>query len=78
MSADTIRCEEVIEHLFEYLDRELEHVKSTEIERHLEHCRECFSRAEFEKRLRERVRATGEAVAPPRLRQRVQRLIARF
>jgi anti-sigma factor (TIGR02949 family) len=78
MNADTIRCEEVIEHLFEYLDRELEKVKSTEIERHLEHCRECFSRAEFEKRLRERVRATGEAVAPPRLRQRVQRLIARF
>jgi anti-sigma factor (TIGR02949 family) len=73
-----IRCEEVIEHLFEYLDRELEHVKSTEIERHLEYCRECFSRAEFEKRLRERVRATGEAEAPLRLRQRLRRLIERF
>jgi anti-sigma factor (TIGR02949 family) len=78
MNGDTIRCEEVIEHLFEYLDHELEHAKSIEIERHLERCRECFSRAEFERQLRTRVRESAAMSAPPRLRKRVQRLLDRF
>jgi anti-sigma factor (TIGR02949 family) len=78
MNGDTIRCEEVVEHLFEYLDREIEHAKSAEIERHLERCRECFSRAEFERQLRAMVREAAEMSAPPRLRQRVKRLLDRF
>ena len=78
MSEHRIDCEEVIRLLFDYLDRELDPARSSDIDRPLERCRECFSRAEFEKKLRQRVRAAAEDEAPPRLRQRVRRLIERF
>lgn len=78
MSAREPSCEEVIERLFDYLDRELDVQQAEEIERHLARCRDCFTRAEFEKRLRERVAASGTVPAPPRLRSRVQRLLDRF
>lgn len=78
MNAHDIDCEEVIRLLFEYLDRELDPARSNDIDRHLERCRECFSRAEFEKKLRARVRAAAEDEAPPRLRHRVRRMIERF
>lgn len=78
MSAREPSCEEVIERLFDYLDRELDVQQAEEIERHLARCRDCFTRAEFEKRLRERVAASGTVPAPPRLHSRVQRLLDRF
>lgn len=73
-----LRCEEVLEHLFEYLDRELDAETSSDIEHHLRHCRDCFSRSEFERRLKQRVAETGSAEAPERMRRRLLQLIARF
>lgn len=78
MSGHSLTCEEVIERLFDYLDRELDDQQAASIERHLHRCRDCFTRAEFEKRLRARVEATGTAAAPPRLRRRIRELIDRF
>lgn len=78
MTARELSCEELIERLFDYLDRELDERQVAEVERHLEKCRDCCSRAEFEKRLRARVEASGTVTAPPRLRQRVRRLLDRF
>lgn len=78
MSGRPLTCEEVIERLFDYLDRELDGQQAADIERHLHRCRDCFTRAEFEKRLRARVEATGTAAAPPRLRRRIRDLIDRF
>lgn len=73
-----LRCEQVLEHLFEYLDHALDAQTSAEIERHLDACRGCFSRAEFERRLRARVAETGTASAPATLRARIKALIDRF
>jgi mycothiol system anti-sigma-R factor len=73
-----LSCEEVIAKLLEYLDRELDAAAQLEIERHLETCRGCFSRAEFERRLRARVAETGDAKAPESLRRRVRALVARY
>lgn len=75
MNASDISCEEVIERLFDYLDRELDARTREEFNRHLERCHDCFSRAEFERRLRERVANTGTQPAPERLRRRVSELI---
>jgi anti-sigma factor (TIGR02949 family) len=61
MSVDKLSCEEVIEQLFTYLDGELTHDHAIAIDRHLERCRDCFSRAEFEKRLRARIRDSAKA-----------------
>jgi anti-sigma factor (TIGR02949 family) len=78
MTQRELSCEEVIERLFDYLDRALDHQQAADIERHLARCRDCFTRAEFEKRLRARVEAAGTVKAPPRLRRRVQQLLDRF
>jgi anti-sigma factor (TIGR02949 family) len=73
-----ISCEEVIAHLFAYLDDEADAEKRSYIERHLQECRACFSRAEFEKALRAKVRQLGDKEAPTTLRQRVRGLLDQF
>jgi anti-sigma factor (TIGR02949 family) len=73
-----IGCEEVIEKLFEFIDRELDESARREVEQHLETCRGCFSRAEFERRLRARVAQAAEERAPERLRQRIRLLMDRY
>jgi anti-sigma factor (TIGR02949 family) len=55
-ASDRIGCEEAIRRLAAYLDGELVTADAGEVEVHLERCRSCFSRAEFERRLKERVR----------------------
>lgn len=78
MSVDKLSCEEVIEQLFTYLDGELKGGRSIAIDRHLERCRDCFSRVEFEKRLRARIRRTASAKAPDRLQRRIKGLLDQF
>lgn len=78
MNAGDIRCEEVIEQLFRYLDREVDDATDERIREHMAHCRDCFSRAEFERRLRERLRESAQEKAPQRLQQRLQRLMKSF
>lgn len=73
-----IECEEAIAKLLEYLDGELDEDDRSQVERHLETCRGCFSRAEFEGRLRELAAETGSAPAPESLRLRVRGLMERF
>lgn len=78
MSHDHITCEEVIRELFAYLDREVDEQLSERIEHHLQRCRDCFSRAEFERRLRERLNESAEAKAPDRLRRRIRDVIKSY
>jgi mycothiol system anti-sigma-R factor len=73
-----IDCEEAIRHLFTYLDGELEADRHAEIERHIEECRGCYSRTEFERLLKQRVAELGEEKAPDLLRRRVKALIDSF
>lgn len=78
MTKPMIGCDEVLEHLFEYLDRELDQETAAEIEHHLEHCRSCFSRAEFERRLKARVRNASSSPASERLRARIKEIVEKF
>jgi anti-sigma factor (TIGR02949 family) len=73
-----IDCAEAIERLLEFLDRELDEATEHEIARHVETCRACFTRAEFERRLREKVKQGGAAKAPDSLRHRIRSMVARF
>jgi len=78
MSKPTLTCEEVLKHLVAYLDRDTDAHTAAEIERHLEQCRGCYSRAEFERQLKARVRAAGSRSAPERLRARIKKLVDEF
>ena len=73
-----LSCEEVIERLLEFLDKELDAETERQIRSHMEICRACSSRAEFKRRLRERIVAVGETKAPDSLRRRVRAMLARF
>jgi mycothiol system anti-sigma-R factor len=71
-------CEEVLKHLVAYLDRETDASTAADIQRHLEQCRGCFSRAEFERLLKTQVHAAGSCSAPERLRARIRKLVDEF
>jgi len=75
---EKIHCEEVIAHLLSYLDGEIDDAKRAQIDRHLDECRACFSRAEFEKALRESLRRTGDAQPSASLQERIKSLIDQF
>jgi anti-sigma factor (TIGR02949 family) len=78
MRKDHMKCEEVLRHLVAWLDRETDAATAAAIERHLEECRGCFSRAEFEKKLKSHVRDAASTRAPERLRSRIRALIRKF
>lgn len=75
MSENPLTCEEVVQQLFTYLDGDVDDARSVEIDRHLEACRECCSRLEFEKRLRKKIQGSGTQQAPERLYRRVRRIL---
>jgi anti-sigma factor (TIGR02949 family) len=70
-----IDCEEVLRHLFAYLDGELEDGRQQQIRAHLELCRGCFSRMEFESRLKAHLRDAGRIIVPPEVERRVRSVL---
>lgn len=76
---DPIDCDEAVRRLAAWLDGELKDAHDREVRRHLELCRSCFSRAEFERRLRERIRSElRPSTVSPEFRTRIVALLADF
>ncbi len=50
-----IKCEEVLKHLYEYIDNQLDEVSQAEIDEHLKLCKLCCQHYDFELKLREMV-----------------------
>lgn len=73
-----ISCEDVLKLLVDYLHGEVDEAKFAEIEKHLDSCRACYSRAEFEKALKIRVKEENAETAPETLRNRLNDLMDRF
>lgn len=73
-----IGCEEALKHLLTFLDRELGPAKRRQVEHHLEICRSCFSRAEFEKRLKAQLQEIGQESADGPLKTRIKAILGRF
>jgi anti-sigma factor (TIGR02949 family) len=79
VSHDDIGCLAAIEMFYAYLDGELDDPESiADFERHMEHCRSCFTRAEMEGLLNERLRKLARHRAPDRLKSRLHDLMDRF
>jgi anti-sigma factor RsiW len=73
-----INCEEALRLLAAFLDRELHPGERQGVERHLEACRSCYSRAEFERRLKGEIGRLGREEISPAFEQRVRRLLDSF
>jgi anti-sigma factor RsiW len=76
--SNPITCEEALRLLAEYIDGELAGTARWDVHKHLEACRSCYSRAEFERRLKAQLVALGSATVRPELEQRVRTLIGQF
>lgn len=76
--AGALGCREAIRALAAYLDGELEGPSRGRLEEHLEICRSCYSRHEFEKGLKERLADLGEEKIRPGFQARIRSLVSRF
>ena len=74
----TIGCEEALRRLAEFIDCELSESDQDAVERHLRTCRSCYSRMEFERRLKQRLSAFSGDEAPAKSRDRIRKLIEGF
>jgi mycothiol system anti-sigma-R factor len=48
-------CQEAVERLYDYLDKEIDKITAARIEKHLDLCRLCCDHFEFEKKMKELV-----------------------
>lgn len=75
MSAEReLTCEEALSFLAAYLDGELDGAGGGDVERHLSRCRSCYSRAEFERRLKARLASLSQSGVSPEFAERIRRL----
>ena len=76
---DDIGCLAAIEIFYAYLDGELEDPKTiADFEHHMAHCRSCFTRAELEGLLNERLKNLTKQPAPARLKNRLRNIMDKF
>ena len=73
-----MNCEEALRRLADYLNRELEPQEHDAVEQHVDLCRSCFSRAEFERLLKERLTDLGREEAPPHVQSRIRKLLGGY
>lgn len=74
----TIGCREALKHLFAYLDEELPTERREQIDRHLEICRSCYSRAEFDRLLKSKLREIGRGSVRAAFEKRIRLLSGQF
>ena len=69
-----IDCEQALARIFDFIDHELRGGEREAMEQHLHTCKSCFSRAEFERRLKEKLGRLREDAAPE-AKRRIEKLI---
>lgn len=73
-----IDCREALRMLAAYLDGDLGESERFDLEEHLEKCRSCFSRAEFERGLKAQLSSLRSAPVDARFEARIRGLIEAF
>ena len=71
----SLSCDDALRLLAQYLDRELGDGDRADVEQHLATCRSCFSRAEFERRLKGELARLGASEVPSALEDRIRVLL---
>ena len=78
MTKHEVDCEKALQQIFQFIDHELGGNEREAMQRHLHTCKSCFSRAEFERRLKEKVGGLREKQEVPEVRRRISRLLKTF
>jgi anti-sigma factor (TIGR02949 family) len=72
---EDIGCLEAIEWLYAWLDGELDQASVDQLEKHLEHCKSCFTRREMERTLTERIKESRKEQPSSDFRERLGKLL---
>lgn len=67
-------CEQALAQVFEFIDHELDPHRHEALQAHLHTCKSCFSRAEFERRLKQKLNKLREQSSPD-AQARIEKLI---
>lgn len=71
---DPIDCEQALAQIFQFIDHELRPDEHAAMEKHLHACKSCFSRADFERRLKQKL-TTLRNSAEPAAKTRIEKLL---
>lgn len=78
MTRYEINCEQALKQLLAFIDHELDEDEREAMQRHLDTCRSCFSRANFERRLKNKLRELREDQPSQDATERIRRLLQSF
>jgi len=78
MTRKDLNCEQALHRLFEFLDHELDAEERDAVQYHLSTCRSCFSRADFERRLKQKLHELRQGEPVAGATERVKRLLENF
>jgi anti-sigma factor (TIGR02949 family) len=78
MTKQQIDCELALRQILDYVDHELGDHDHSLMEQHLRTCKSCFSRMEFERRLKRKVGELREDEVPSSLSERIKGLLKSF
>ena len=71
-------CEQALQLLAAHLDHELGEQKAEHVQQHLHRCQACYSRAEFERKLKLQLAELRSATVSTGLEQRIRNLLQTF
>lgn len=77
-NSEPIDCEEALRLLAIYLDGELHGAEHMSVEHHLKTCRSCYSRGEFERRLKAELSSLARDDVRPAFEEHIRQLITQF
>jgi anti-sigma factor (TIGR02949 family) len=72
---NNISCEEAVKRVFDYIDRYLSGKPLDELERHIESCRGCLSKVDFQLKLKSRIASVKPAKVSKDLDNKIKRLL---
>ncbi|MDH4093660.1 MAG: zf-HC2 domain-containing protein [Betaproteobacteria bacterium] len=78
MTKQQIDCEQALKQILEYVDHELGEHEREAMQQHMHTCKSCYSRMEFERRLKEKVGALCDDEVPSQLGERIKGLLKSF
>lgn len=78
MTQQELTCEQALRHLFEFIDHELEPAERDAMQHHLSTCRSCYSRMDFERRLKQKLGELRRDEPLQDASERMKRLLESF
>jgi anti-sigma factor (TIGR02949 family) len=78
MSKQQIDCEQALKKIFEFIDHELGDDERASMQHHLHTCKSCFSRMEFEQRLKQKISGLLDGQASASVSERINGLLKSF